>query len=91
MTSDIEVSVLPAACELKYHIMPRYTCHYPSRGLPLPVFSVYTVSLDTIDMSGSAVADIRDTYGVTFIGLFVSAVSVFSLSYPHPLADLVNS
>ena len=42
-------------------------------------------------MPGSAVADIRETFGATFIGSLVSAGWVFSLSFPHPLAEFVNS
>jgi hypothetical protein len=41
-------------------------------------------------MPGSAVADIRDTYGAAFMGILVSTVCVFSLLFHHPLADLAK-
>lgn len=37
-----------------------------------------------IDMSASAVADIRYTYGAAFIGLLVSTVCVFSFPSSNP-------
>ena len=42
------------------------------------------------DMSGSAVADIRYTYGAAFIGLLLSTVCVFSLPSPCLPAELAN-
>jgi hypothetical protein len=60
---------------------------------PLPhlLFCCATSSLTRyIDMPGSAVADIRDTYGAAFMGLLVSTVCVFSLLFHHPLADLAK-
>jgi hypothetical protein len=39
-------------------------------------------------MPGSAVADIQDTYGAALIGLLVSTVCVFLLSFPARLLSL---
>ena len=36
----------------------------------------YLLSIDWIDMTASAVVDIRNTYGAAFIGLFVSSLCV---------------
>ncbi len=53
---------------------------------PLLIFSAAYTLTRNIEMSGSAVADIRDTYGAAFIGLFLSTVcALISLPFPIPL------
>jgi hypothetical protein len=41
-------------------------------------------------MPGSAVVDIRETYGAALIGLSLSTVCVVSLLFSHSLAELAN-
>ena len=41
-------------------------------------------------MAGSAVADIRYTWGAALIGLLASTVCAFFLSFSYLLADLAN-
>ena len=43
-------------------------------------------------MSGSAIADVQDTYGAALIGLLVSTMRVFSLFFLIPsLSYLIHS
>jgi hypothetical protein len=64
---------------------------YSFHGLPLPLFSASSSPTGHIDMAGSAVADIRYTWGAALIGLLASIVcAAFFLSFSHLLADLAN-
>lgn len=58
----------------------------PWRCINTPSFLWYPSPLSSyIGMSGSAVVDIRDTYGLAFIGLLLSTLCVFSPPLPFAL------
>ena len=57
--------------------------------LPLP-FAPYSPARQ-VDMYGSAIADIRDSYGAALIGLILAAMCVFSSPFPPLLAELSSS
>jgi len=57
---------------LKYRTSTHVLLVFPRT--PLLIFSAAYTLTRNIEMSGSAVADIRDTYGAAFIGLFLSTV-----------------
>lgn len=57
--------------------------------LPLP-FVPYRLARQ-VDMYGSAIADIRDSYGAALIGLILAAMCVFSSLFPPLPAELSTS